>query len=116
MLRLSYMDYATAAVQFPILPILHRLSADHSRILSALQPSRVTFVGVKMPWSKVLVFNDPAQYATSVRSAEIQIFPTSKGEFRAELTQVTLNELWMQRFEEYLPRVHRGTISPGRQV
>ncbi|MET4041003.1 helix-turn-helix domain-containing protein [Bradyrhizobium sp. RT6a] len=112
------MDYATAAFcsKFPILPNLHRLSAGHSRISSALQPSRVAFVGVEMPWSKVLVFNDPAQYATSVRSAEIQIFPTTKGDFRAELTQVTLNELWMQRFAECLPRVHRGTISPGRQV
>jgi AraC-like DNA-binding protein len=42
--------------------------------------------------------------------------PTAKGEFRAELTQVTMSELWMQRFNENLPRVHKGAARPGRRV
>jgi AraC-like DNA-binding protein len=46
----------------------------------------------------------------------MQIFPTAKGEFRAELTQVVLNQLRMQRFEENLPRVHKGAISRDRKV
>jgi AraC-like DNA-binding protein len=27
-----------------------------------------------------------------------------------------MNELWMQRFHEKLPRVHKGTVRPGRKV
>jgi IS30 family transposase len=33
-------------------------------------------------WSKVLTFTDPFQYTTAVRAADMQIFPTAKGEFR----------------------------------
>lgn len=69
-----------------------------------------------MAWSKVLTFADPFQYTEAVRAADMQIFPTAKGEFRAELTQVTMNELWMQRFDENLPRVHKGAARPGRRV
>jgi len=67
-------------------------------------------------WSKVLSFTDPFPYTAAIRAADMQIFPTVKGEFRAELTQVTLNKLWMQRFNENLPRVHKGTIRRGRRV
>ena len=70
----------------------------------------------QVAWSKVLTFVDPCQYTEAVRAADMQIFPTTKGEFRAELTQVTLDELWMQRFEEKLPRVHKGAARPGRKV
>ena len=69
-----------------------------------------------MAWSKILTFVDPFQYTEAVRAADMQIFPTTKGQFRAELTQVTLDELWMQRFEEKLPRVHKGAARPGRKV
>lgn len=53
-----------------------------------------------MPWGKVLNFTDPVQYAAAVRNADMQLFPTAGGEFRAEITQVVLNELWMQRFSD----------------
>jgi AraC-like DNA-binding protein len=71
---------------------------------------------LELAWSKVLTFVDPFQYTEAVRAADMQIFPTAKGEFRAELTQVTINELWMQRFAENLPRVHKGAARPGRRV
>jgi hypothetical protein len=66
-------------------------------------------------WSKVLTFTDPFQYTAAVRAADMQIFPTARGEFRAELTQVTMNELWMQRFNENLPRVHKRSSKAGSQ-
>ena len=69
-----------------------------------------------MAWSKVLSFNDPHSYTSAVLTADMQIFPTAKGEFRAELTQVVLNQLRMQRFEENLPRVHKGAIRRDRRV
>jgi len=67
-------------------------------------------------WSKVLNFTDPCPYTAAIRAADMEILPITKGEFRAELTQVTMNELWMQRFRENLPRVHKGTVRPGRKV
>ena len=68
-----------------------------------------------MAWSKVLTFNDPHSYTAAVLTADMQLFPTAKGEFRAELTQVVLNQLRMQRFEENLPRVHTGAGQAGAQ-
>src|SRR5260370_22624047 len=67
-----------------------------------------------MACSKVLNFTDPCPYMAAIRAADMEILPTTQGEFRAELTQVTLNELWMQRFSESLPRVHKGTVRGRR--
>jgi AraC-like DNA-binding protein len=69
-----------------------------------------------MAWSKVLSFTDPFPYQTNVRASDMRIFPTAKGEFRGQVTQIVMNELWMQRFHEQLPRVHKGTVRPGRKV
>jgi len=69
-----------------------------------------------MPWSKVLSFTDPFTYQTAIRAVDLELLPTAKGEFRAELTQVCLNQVWMQRTRENLPRVGAGTIRPGRRV
>lgn len=63
-----------------------------------------------MTWSRVLTFVDPFQYTEAVRAADMQIFATTKGHFRAELTQVTMDELWMQRLRK-ICRVYTG----GRQ-
>jgi AraC-like DNA-binding protein len=67
-------------------------------------------------WSKVLTFDDPHPYTSAVLTADMRLFPTAKGEFRAGLTQIVLNKLRMQRFEENLPRVHTGAIRPDRKV
>jgi AraC-like DNA-binding protein len=67
-------------------------------------------------WSKVCAFADPFQYTSAVRAADMQVFPTAKGEFQADLTQVTMNQLWMQRFNENLPRIHKGATTPGRRI
>jgi hypothetical protein len=69
-------------------------------------------------WSKVLTFTDPFPYATAVRAADMQVFPTAKGELRAEVTQVVMNQLWMQRFNENLPlddRFHEISIGEGNR-
>ncbi len=69
-----------------------------------------------MAWGRVLNFTDPFSYTAAIRAADMQIFPTAKGEFRAELTQVVLNELWMSRYSENLPRIHKGAMRQGRRV
>lgn len=69
-----------------------------------------------MPWSRVIAFDDPYLYQSAIRAGDWEIFPTERGQFRAELTQVVMNKLWMQRFSEELPRVHRGAMNLGRKV
>ncbi|UFX47559.1 hypothetical protein HAP47_0013170 [Bradyrhizobium sp. 41S5] len=71
---------------------------------------------MKMPSSQIFAFRDPFLYQAAIRAADWEIFPTTKGEFRAELTQINLNKLWMQRLHETLPQVQVGTVRPGRKV
>ena len=67
-------------------------------------------------WSKCLSFADPFPYQAAIRAADLELFPTERGEFSAELTQICLNKLWMQHAYESLPRVWVGTVSPVRKV
>lgn len=69
-----------------------------------------------MPWSRILSFTDPLPYQVAIRAADVELYPTSRGEFHAELTQINLNQLWMQRFDEKLPQVYASKIKPGRKV
>ena len=69
-----------------------------------------------MPWSKVLTFTDPFPYQAAIRAADIELYPTARGEFRAELTQINLNQLWMQRFNENLPLIYASKLRPGRRA
>jgi len=59
-------------------------------------------------------FDDPEQYQAAIRSAEIEIYPTAAGDFRAELTKVDFERLWMQRGCESLPRIRIGKVNPNR--
>ena len=67
-----------------------------------------------MPWSRVLSFTDPFAYQSAFRSVDVELFPTAKGEFRAELTQVSLSKLWVHGAHEDLPRVYIGMVKPHR--
>jgi AraC-like DNA-binding protein len=67
-------------------------------------------------WSRVLTFTDPFPYQAAIRAADLELFPTTRGNFHAELTQVTMNQVWMQRFHQSLPQVNAGSMKPGRRV
>jgi AraC-like DNA-binding protein len=67
-----------------------------------------------MATSETLSFDDPACYQAAIRGAQIEIYPTAAGKFRAELTKVTFPRLWMQRAYERLPRVYLGKVQSGR--
>src|SRR5436853_607665 len=49
-----------------------------------------------MPWSRVVSFTDPFSYQSAFRSVDVELFPTVKGKFSAELTQVSMNKLRLQ--------------------
>ena len=67
-----------------------------------------------MPSSRVLSFTDPFAYQSAFRSVDVELFPTVKGTFRAELTQVSLSKLWIHGAHEDLPRVYVGMVKPHR--
>ena len=64
--------------------------------------------------SAVLSFTDPYPFQAAIHGAQLELLLTKKGDFRAELTKITLKRLWMQRGDESLSRVSRGAISPHR--
>jgi AraC-like DNA-binding protein len=75
-------------------------------------PSRQT-----MTWSKVFNFTDPDPYRAAIQATDVEmVHPRSKGEFRAELTQIRWGRLWMQRYRKNLPEIYTGKIKPGRKV
>src|SRR4051812_43200373 len=69
-----------------------------------------------MASSKVLRFSDPAPYQAAIRATDVELYPTTKGQFQSELTQINFDRLWMQRFSETLPQVYASKIRPGRRV
>src|SRR5271154_7114049 len=69
-----------------------------------------------MATSRVLTFADPFPYQRAIRAADLEMLPTARGDFHAELTQVTMNQVWMQRFHQSLPQVNAGSMKPGRRV
>jgi AraC-like DNA-binding protein len=71
-------------------------------------------VGAKMIGGEISSFDDPEQYQAAIRSAEIEIYPTAAGDFRAELTKIDFERLWMQRGCESLPRIRIGKVNSNR--
>ena len=67
-----------------------------------------------MPWCKVLSSTEPFSYQSAFRSVEVELFPTAKGQFCAELTQINMNNLWVHGAHEDLPRVYIGVVKPHR--
>ena len=71
---------------------------------------------VKVPWSRVLSFNDPFLCQTAVQGGKVEILPTTRGAFRAELTQIGMNRVWMQRFDLAQPLVSTVAANVDRKV
>jgi AraC-like DNA-binding protein len=69
-----------------------------------------------MPGSRVLTFADPFPYQAAVRAADVEIVPTARGKFYAELTQITFNQLWMQRFRQRLPQITTSKVNLARKI
>jgi len=67
-----------------------------------------------MPGSRAYSFRDPNAYQSAIRAAEAEVVPTGKGAFQSELIQVNLQNLWMQRGREQLPRIMHYAPSAER--
>jgi AraC-like DNA-binding protein len=69
-----------------------------------------------MARSTALCFSDPLSFQAAISTADLQLLPTARGQFRAELTKVCMDQLWMQRFYQNLPLINAGAMKPGRRV
>jgi AraC-like DNA-binding protein len=71
---------------------------------------------MEMPWSRVLAFDDPFSCQTAIQAADVELFPTTKGKFSSELTQIRMDQIWMQRFHQGLAQINTVATRPGRRV
>ena len=70
-----------------------------------------------MAWARVLAFADPLPCAAALQStAQAEILPTERGRFGAEVTQIGIEKLRMQRFAVALPQVITVAASPDRKA
>ena len=69
-----------------------------------------------MPWGRTLTFTDPFSYQSVMLGIDAKIYPTGRGQFHSELTQVGLNQVWMQHYHEKLPRIFASTMKLDRRV
>jgi len=69
-----------------------------------------------MAWSRVLAFADPLSCQTAILSADVEILPTTRETFQAEITQVSTDRLLTQNFRVSSPQVCTIAYKAGRQT
>ncbi len=70
--------------------------------------------GGALPSSSILNFTDPGACQEAIRGGQVELLVTKGGDYRTELTKVALNRISIDRFDETLPRILRGAVSPNR--
>ena len=68
-----------------------------------------------MPWSRVLNFTDPIAFQAAIPSADVEVLPTTRDEFRVCVTQVGAGRLWLQCFQISSPHISIVSYEPGRR-
>jgi AraC-like DNA-binding protein len=69
-----------------------------------------------MPRTATFLFDDPIPYQAAIRAGDIDLLLTSRGKFRAELTQIDCDRLWMQYGSDNLPGVMQAAVTVKRVV
>ncbi len=60
--------------------------------------------------------SDPDVYAALIRGAEVGAVIAGRGDYKAEVTRVDLDQLWMQRGKENLARIFRAATPANRVI
>jgi len=66
-------------------------------------------------WSRISTFTDPSACQTIFQTADVELFPTAKGSFHAEVTQIGINRLLIHRVRISLPEVNTVALKHGRK-
>jgi AraC-like DNA-binding protein len=69
----------------------------------------------EVAWSSVCSFTDPSACQTVFQTADVELFPTAKGSFHAEVTQIGINRLLIHRVRISLPEVNTVALKHGRK-
>lgn len=64
----------------------------------------------------MLRINDPLLCRTALVGSDVEILPTAKGLFAADITQVGLNRLRLARYQLSLPHVSSVSLDPSRRI
>jgi AraC-like DNA-binding protein len=65
--------------------------------------------------SRVFSLDDPSACQAVFPFTDVQLFPTARGKFHAEIAQVGMNRLWMQRIHISLPEINTVAVKSGRR-
>jgi AraC-like DNA-binding protein len=68
-----------------------------------------------MALSRVVSLTDPSACKAVIPFAEVTLFPTARGNFHAEITQIGMKRLWIQRFHVSLPQINTLAVKRGRR-
>lgn len=68
-----------------------------------------------MAWSRVSSFTDPSACQTFFQTADVELLPTTKGSFHAEVAQISINRLLIHRVRISLPEVNIVALKHGRK-
>lgn len=69
-----------------------------------------------MALSRVLSFDDPSACQAVFPSADVELFPTVRGNFHADVTQIGINGIWLHRIHISLPEIDTVAVKPGRRL
>lgn len=69
-----------------------------------------------MPDSAVLTVTDPYEHQQLLRSAKVRLIATASGHYRADLTRIDFDRLWMQRSHDYRPRLLHTAVGTSRAI
>ena len=68
-----------------------------------------------MATSRVCSFTDPSACQSVFQTADVELFPTAKGSFHAEVTQIGINRVLIHRLRISLPEVNTVALKHGRK-
>ena len=68
-----------------------------------------------MALCRVFSLDDPSACQAVFPFANVELFPTAKGNFQAEITQVGMKRIWMNRIHISLPEINTVAVKPGRR-
>jgi AraC-like DNA-binding protein len=66
-------------------------------------------------WSRVCTFTEPSACQTAFQTVDVELLPTAKGSFHAEVTQIGINRLLIHRVRISLPEVNTVALKHGRK-
>ena len=66
-----------------------------------------------MAVGKVFNLDDPSSCEAVFPTKDVELFPTAKGNFHAEITQVGMKGVWLHQIQISCPRLLLSRLSPA---